>query len=699
MKKPTALLLFSAMILGTAFSQTPQKPAQQEVAPDDIVRITTNLVQTDVVITDKDDQIIKDLKLEDFELSDNGKKQDLKFMEFVSVDTGRRLEGKKPGQVVGVEGAESKGVTAKELKRVMAFVVDDLTIPYQDLNAVRSMLLDFVNNKMTDGDLVAIVRVVGGKGLLQQFTSDRQLLRRAIAAIKPIAHPFAVSNTPEPGRIDNPRAPGVSTDVPSSELVDTPEIFSPNDDANQVFRGLAALSTANYLIESLKEIPGRKNLVILSGGIPIFEVRAKGTDYASFTYLLEALKDHAFRAGVVINTLDPRGLNATPGVVSYTMTPGRSAIDVRGPDPTFGRGSAEVFGPLLAGGAERLGLSTVAKATGGVSVANTNDFVAGLEKIVNRNSGYYTLAYTPGENFDGKFHKIDVKVRRSGAKVFHHSGYTAKADQPRTLGTKEEQIAAAAISPLARRDIDVTPNVAVKLLPENKATIDIHFLIDATKLNFSETGGKYRTSLDIVGFVFDQVGRQRGGFSETINLDLPKADYVRAQTEGLVYSANTELQPGNYQIRAVVRESSSGSLGTFSKYVEIPDLTKDRLAMSSVFLFAVDSAATPTPLLASRRLTRNQDLRYVAIIYNPRLKSGKPQLHSQMIISQGGNVLFREPEQRIEANGNAPVTKMGQLGLSKVPPGRYVLTLVVTDMLADKKLQTVSHSIDFVVAN
>jgi hypothetical protein len=70
-----------------------------------------------------------------------------------------------------------------------------------------------------------------------------------------------------------------------------------------------------------------------------------------------------------------------------------------------------------------------------------------------------------------------------------------------------------------------------------------------------------------------------------------------------------------------------------------------------------------------------------------------------MIISQGNKVLLREPEQPVDSNGGAPITKMGQLGLSKVAPGRYVLTLVITDTLADKKIQTLAHSIDFTVVN
>ncbi|MCM3869318.1 MAG: VWA domain-containing protein [Pyrinomonadaceae bacterium] len=717
MRNLLAACLFVALLLGLVPAQTPQRPKKDESAPDDVVRITTRLVQTDVVVTDKNDKIVSDLGLADFELYDNGKKQDLNFIEFVSATTGRRVEGNKPSSApltpAGVpltsEIDGQPGISAKDVKRVVAFVVDDLTIPVQDINPVRNLLLDFVNNKMRDGDLVAIVRVIGGKGLLQQLTSDRQLLRRAIAAIQPISHPYAVSNRPDEAFPSGPGAFTASSanteiQIATDDLAgvsDNPEISSPSDDINQFFRGLSTLTSAMFVTDSLKEIPGHKNVVIISGGIPIFEARSSGVPFTNVTYLLNQLSDRAVRSGVVINTLDPRGLNASPGVLGFNRTETRANYEseLMGRPTGFGRGGAAdqaTFGPLLAGGAERLGLATVAKATGGVSVVNTNDFSAGMDKIMARSEGYYLLAYTPGGEFDRKFHKLEVKVKRAGLKTYHHSGYAAREDKPRELRTKEEQIVAAASSPLSRRDIDVTPNVTIKLMPPNNSEVDLHLLIDANKLTFNEVGGKHQASLDIVGFIFDQLGKQRGGFSETVVLNLSNENYQRAKTEGLTYSATTQLPPGYYQVRSVVREASSGSIGTFSKYVEIPDLTKERLAMSSLFLYSIDPPNTATPLLAVRQIKRTQDLRYAATVYNVKLKGGKPSVTAELIISQAGKVLTRESEQILAAPPNgSPMIKIGQFGLSKVPKGRYVLTLVITDTLADKKDQKLSRSIDF----
>jgi VWFA-related protein len=144
----TGLIL--TLLLTGVIAQTQEKklPLKQDVSQDDIIRISTSLVQTDVVVTDKNDQIISDLTLQDFEIYDNGKKQEIKFMEFVGVDMGRRSEGSRSGVAAEAERATSVGPSAKDVKRVVAFVIDDLTIPIQDLYAVRQMLTDFVDKKM-----------------------------------------------------------------------------------------------------------------------------------------------------------------------------------------------------------------------------------------------------------------------------------------------------------------------------------------------------------------------------------------------------------------------------------------------------------------------------------------------------------------------------------------------------------------------
>jgi len=205
MNRILTLLLAATFAFGGVMAQAPQNPQKprEDNAAEDIVRITTNLVQTDVVVTDKSDRIVPDLKLGDFKVYENGKRQDINFLEFVSDDSMPRIEGNININGQPVEPDIARNLSTSDVRRVFAFVVDDLTIPFQDIVEVRKLLTGFINNQMREGDMVAILRVVGGRGLLQQFTSDKQLLRQAVAEIKPVLNNFSAFNNLPGGEGNN----------------------------------------------------------------------------------------------------------------------------------------------------------------------------------------------------------------------------------------------------------------------------------------------------------------------------------------------------------------------------------------------------------------------------------------------------------------------------------------------------------------
>jgi VWFA-related protein len=694
---------------------------------DEVVRISSELVQTSVVVTDKNDNLIRDLKLDDFEVYENGKRQDVKFMEFVSVEgerrtEGSRAEGERAGALLPRNARIERELAARDVRRVIAFVVDDLTIPYNDMVTVRLMLDDFVDNKMQQGDLVAIIRTVGGKGMLEQLTSDKETLRRAVKELRsPAAIPLS--------RGGEGQAPvSLQEMIDTSGIVGNSENFrdigiesatSAIEESTRINRVFVALRTAQNVIDGLRDIPGRKSLVLMSGGLPGFSAGGKSTISANgasimmpntsaglgnyIDILLKLLADDAVRSGVVINTMDPRGLNASPGLRGFQDTPAGSAL--LGGDPNFGKGGSELgmFGSPLDGADEHLSLRLLSDTTGGVSVTNTNDMKLGLDKILARSRGYYMLAYSPAEKFDNKFRKLDIKVKRDGVRLYKYSGYLAREEKrsgaPRT---KEQEIAAAASAPLARRDVDVTANLSMRMTPPKGAALDINLLIDPKTLGVEEAGGKYPFSFDVVGFVIDERGKTRGGFSQTISGALTPEAYSKAESTGLTYSAATQLPPGYYQLRVVVRESGGGRLGTVSRYVEVPDISKGRLALSSIFLHAVDfgGSSQPTPLTVVRRLSRKQDLRYTAVVYNAKLEAGKPRLLMQTIVSRDDRIIYHSPEQPATPHVGNPsqLALVEQIGLSKLLPGHYLLTLIVTDALSDKK-EPLTRSIDFTVVD
>ncbi|HET9529287.1 MAG TPA: VWA domain-containing protein [Blastocatellia bacterium] len=703
---------------GVVLSQSnPQK------RDDQTIRISTELVQMDVVVTDKKGKVVSGLNKEDFELFENGKKQQISFFEFVAgglrpgaVKAGE--EAKAPGPEVSPQGAD-----AGDIRRIFAFVVDDLTIRHEDLVYIRQMLSTFVDSRMQPSDLVAIIRTVGGKGLLQQFTTDKVLLRRAIAALTPRVHPLSAHNNPDaPNMPNNPQALLAGSDTsPDSVLGESSNPFdissfepadpnSINEETNRSIRAFMSLGTASFVIDSMRELPGRKSLVLISGGMPILSSRP-GTESNNITLFLRALSDNATRAGVTIHTMDIRGLEAQRAVASFEETPGRSMISMPGSTAATGTGGA--FGrtadEAMLGRSpieSHQSLRMLASSTGGLAILNKNNFDEGLEGILSQSEGYYLLAYTPADaKFDNKFREIKIKVKGNDYKVYSRQGYFAREERAAAAtaaATKQEQILAAVRSPLARRDINLDATLLYKAAPPDQGTIDIHIVIDPRKLQFDQVDGKQQTSLDVAGFVFDELGKLRGGFSETINANLSQEELARVSKGGLTYSANTTLPAGAYQVRLAVRDNKSNNIGTMSRYLEVPDLSKGRLTASSLLLGAVPAgdmkSANPTPISANRQIARTQDLRYAAIIYNSKQKDGKPQVRTQLVISQGGKVIFKEPEEQVAASGGQLI-KWGQLGLKAVKPGRYTLSLVITDPLADKKANTITRSMDFVVVD
>lgn len=705
MKNKILALLTVLILAAVAFSQTGRQKKSSEEQP---IRISTELVQLDVVVTDKTGLVARGLSKNEFELYEGGKKQLISFFALVDAVKGQRLqqaEGpEQPSQPSG------QGPGAADIRRIFAFIVDDLTIRYEDMTYLRKMLSNFIDNQMQPGDLVAIVRTVGGKGLLQQFTTDKELLRRAVASLTLVSHPFGAFHNPNESGISGTPSPASDTGTlggaaeTSGENID---INSSEDETNRTLRGFMSLGTASFVIDSMKQLPGRKSMILISGGLPILSAN-QGNSAGAISYFLNSLSDRATRAGVAINTMDIGGLHGYVGVASFDETPGKSSM---GTDrqPGSGRlpdesqfGYKNPFDQMEA----HQGLRVLANETGGIAVLNKNNFDEGLGKIVGASDAYYLLAYTPSDsNFKGDFRKVEIKVKNKDLKVYSRRGYFAREERAASAPvTKQDQVLAVIKSPVARRDVDLEAMVLYKAAEPAKGAIDISIMVDPKKLSFETVNGKQQASYDVVGFVFDELGKLRGGFNDTLTASLTAEELSRASSEGgLAYTTTTTLPAGAYQIRLAVRDNKTERVGTVSRYLEVPNLSKGRLAASSLLLGSAPPGEmktdTLTPLSASRRISRKQDLRYAVVVYNPKIKSGKPQVQIQLVISQNGQVLYKEPEEMLTGGTASQAIKVGQMGLSKVKPGRYTITLLITETLADKKTQTITRSMDFVVVD
>jgi VWFA-related protein len=694
-KKLPVILVGLTLLLQVLAQEKPQ-------ASDQAIRISTTLVQLDVVVTDKKGLVVSDLTKEDFELVENGKKQHISFIEFVEASKGRPNAGPAKHAAEPINEAPSLA----DVRRTFAFVVDDLTIRNEDLAYVRDMLTNFLENRMQAGDLIAIVRTIGGKGLYQQFTSDKQILRRAVALLTPRTDALRVFGSVEPPTATGRLLPaGDTASAPIESFGEVIDIDNPTEDTKRSLRAYMSLGLASFVVDSMRQLPGRKSLVLISGGLPSLQAEP-GVTVASVTRFLDVLTDKAARAGVAIHTLDIRGLEGERAVATFDDTPGRSALpstmsDLQRTSRT-GRQDDVVTG-YRGQTTARQGLRSLASSTGGIAVLNKNDFDEGLQKILDLSQGYYVLAYTPSDpKFDDKFRKLEVKVKREGVKVYSRRGYFAKEEKRgANPETKQEQLLAAIASPLARRDIEVDAMLIFKAGPQNQGALDIFMVIDPSKLRFDDVDGKKQSNFDVAGFVFDELGKLRGGFSETIVPSLSAFELASAEGGGLLYPASTQLPPGAYQVRLAVRDNKTGAVGTLSRYLEVPDLSKGRLSASSLMIGGADpgeaNKADAFVVSANRRVPQSQDLRYLVVIYNAKLKNGKPSVSTELTISRQGQVVHSETGMATEAGDQSTVIMGGRLSLKKVNTGRYTLGLRITDLHAEKGHGTVTRSMDFIV--
>jgi len=264
------------------------------------------------------------------------------------------------------------------------------------------------------------------------------------------------------------------------------------------------------------------------------------------------------------------------------------------------------------------------------------------------------------------------------------------------------------------------------------------FHIDASKLTFKDgPNGKKLLNLDLAAFAFDEKGATVDMTANRINLEFNPQQYQQALANGLAYRKDFPLKkPGAYQFRAVLRDDASGRAGTASQFIQVPDLSKGRLAMSGLVLTTPKLIPTATAAKGDaesgvvtsasekasgeksggespqssglpgspyvRRFPRTGWIQYGAAIYNATTdkKNPQPQITVQAEIYRDGKPVYKMPARLLEVTpGTNPkrFDYVGQLRLNNFPEGDYLLHLVVTDGLAKKKYARAEQWMDFSV--
>jgi VWFA-related protein len=706
--------------------RTPPAPQKQTQTPDadDVVRITTNLVQVDAVVVDGNGRHVSELRAEDFEILEDGRKQPI--TNFSYVRTARPVASPAPSSpapatVIATSGKDGRRdklpappvppviMRPEQTRRITVLAVDDMGLSFESLTLAQRALRKFVDEQLQPDDMIAIVRTGSGTGTLQQLTSDKRRLHAAIDSLR--------WNPRGRGGI-NPIVPGVQHTT--QDRAGVPEEAGGAGDGRDTMMGLndrissvASLEALAYFVRGLRELPGRKSIVVLSDNIP---TRNRNGENIVDTEM-RRLIDLANRSSVTFYGIDPRGLPtlgveaADEGICigSPGCTGPRLSQMLNGNDPRIGPRRSSFY-------ESQDGLNHLSRQTGGFALFNSNDLPRSFGRVFDDQVGYYLIGYRPDERtFDAKtgvrsFRSLQINVpKRPDLKVRSRSGFYGSPErdeqQPVTL-TRDQQLVNALSSPFASGGV----NLRLTALFGNEA-VEGSFMrsmlyIDTRNLTFTpEADGWQKAVIDVLAVVFNADGSIAEQANRTHTLRARGETYERVLKGGIVYTLNVPVRrPGAYQLRFAVRDAATDRIGTANEFVEVPDVNRKRLSLSGLVAAAAggnEAEADPQTGPAVRHFERGMRMDFGYIIYNARLDkaSNKPQLTTQVRLFRGGQQLFASPPEPYDAGGQQDLRRLvatGRLRLGgELTPGDYVLQVVVTDALAERKEQMATQWIDF----
>jgi VWFA-related protein len=596
----------AAIVVLTATAAHVTVTGQEPQAPTDtpVFRVGTRLATIDAVVVDEQGRHVTDLSPGDFEIVERGKRQTVRQAVYVQVigpdgrpvpqpvapapaatstapNSGRGAEAlSRPRPIAGDGGLAA----AERTGRVIAIVVDDLGMSFRSTVDVRRMLTRYVEDQLSPGDLVAIIRTAGGVGTLQQFTTDRRLLHAAIERVR-----WSLQSRPGVGSFE------AVTPASSTALVSG--AGQSIDSLRTEVETAGTLGALEYVLRGIEALPGRKSVVFVSEGFDLETSDAKfSRRWAAFTRVM----NRANRAGVVVYSLDPRGLETAGLTAADDAQTAKMGIG-RQPAPTGPQISELVTGKANARRRELMNsqesLVYLAQQTGGFAVVNTNGLVEGMARVVDDMRGYYLLGFDTGIAVDERWDPNDVhiKVTRPGLTVRARRGLFGPADKRRPQeDAPADPLITAALSPFATGAIDVRLTTLFAHDNEAGSYVKSLFFVDPSGLTFVDgADGRKEADLSLLLFAVGDNGVPVNQTRRRLELRLDADEYRQLRQRGLLYSTRLGIKaPGGYQIRAAVQDDRSKAIGTSAQFVEVPRVGKGRVALSGVVMMDVASATT-----------------------------------------------------------------------------------------------------------
>ena len=738
-----ASLCAHAFVTAAAQQQTADPKTTQQ---DEVVRVDAELVQTDVTVFDKQGKFVDGLKAEQFELKVDGKPTPVSFFERVTAGSAR--EEALTASRVGAPAPRTRAGAAPR-GRVIVFFIDDMHLSPDSVQRTRKLISQFVDTEMAPDDMVAVASATGQIGFLQQFTDNKAVVRAALARL--VYKPFTVRDAetvpmteyqalridqgdsdaldyfstqllsetswkiPNGGTLGPPPGGGpVNAKLPPGQRSGglTPESAKRmvRERAKHLLRQssnvtLNMFGSLEGLMRSSAQLPGRKLVFFVSDG---FYINDRNT---GFSDKLRQITDAALRAGVVIYSLDARGL-----VSSTDASSNRADM--------LGRLARANTGEVAA---SQDGLNLLAADTGGRAVFNTANLERFMSDALEETSNYYLLAWRPetAEQKSGTFKRIEVSIAgRPDLTVRLPRGYldalaaqtaaAAKAASPvkpeegKSAKSEATEIQAALTAFAPQRALPTRLSVSFLDVPEKGPVLTASTQVSTDALSYGADGAQ-AAAVDLAGVVLNTEGKTVSSFKTRLNIKPLPPERAAEAGAGVVYSHRAPLPAGIYQVRVAARDEGGKRVGSAHGWIEIPDLKASKLTMSSILLNEQSAAAaTTTPVKGGeappvqfsvdRRFRRDARLGFMLFIYNAaRNGTAAPDLAAQVQVFRGEQAVVNTPARPLVLTGLPDLARIpyfGSFPLRTFSPGRYVLQITVTDKTANTNT---SERVGFVV--
>lgn len=513
------LLLLTALLM----SQTPEP----------VIRVTTRLVTVSVVVRSKG-QPVTDLTARDFEIFDRGKPQKVAFFAMNSARAASTAAARTPKNVF-----TNRGEAREEAPSTATVVlVDGLNTEFGDQAYARDHIRRFLGG-LSSAERIAIYTLGQRLNVLHDFSDDRDHLAKIIAHFR--GEVVGETVTPE-------------NDLGVIQMLDKLGTMEHADKNERVYReGLRVQKTIAALdavANHLAKLPGRKNLIWISGSFPIypgFQVvtgRFETSRMKSFTEDVARTTRLFNDANMAIYPVDVRGMFST---TRY------GADGSRGARPMQDRGPVNPFHAD-----NRDSMKMLADGTGGVMFKDTNDLTKALNQAIEDAQVTYTLGYYPDtEALDGKFHELQVKVARKGLDVRHRKGYLAVKDT--VLGAEERQ---AMLRDTLWSPLDASAIEIVARVDPNGGAFDLSLAINPETFALEQKQDHWVGGLDVYVAQCDTQGKELETTRDSLDLNLSAGRYATRQENWLALTKNVRPKPEAIQLKVIVQDRLTGALGS-----------------------------------------------------------------------------------------------------------------------------------------